>query len=120
MKKSPLCGLSAAEPENGPWRCHNKGPQQTLVDFFLSEAVIQISPQPSKNSLTSLLALQPVPHCLPRETLFGRANHQNTKSSLSFVQFSFLSLLLTSALKDFKLQCSFSSSHGWKLNTAGV
>lgn len=53
MKKSPLCVLSAAEPENGPWRCHNEGPQQTLADFFLSEAVIHIPPQPSKNSLSS-------------------------------------------------------------------
>lgn len=53
MKKSPLCGLSAAEPENGPRRCHNEGPQQTLADYFLSEAVIHIPPQPSKNSLSS-------------------------------------------------------------------
>lgn len=53
MKKSSLCGLSAAEPEKGPWCCHNEGPQQTLADFFLSEAVIHISPQPSKNSLRS-------------------------------------------------------------------
>lgn len=64
--------------------------------------------------------LQPVPRCLPRETLFGRANCQITKSSLRLVQFFFLPLSLTSALKDFKLEGSLSSSHGRKLNTTGA
>lgn len=27
MKKSPLCGLRAGGPENGPWCCLNAGPQ---------------------------------------------------------------------------------------------
>lgn len=119
MKKSPLCGLSSAEPENGPWRRHNEGPQQTLADFFLSGAVIQISPQPSKNSLSSPSPSNQSLAVFQEKPFFGRANHQNTKSSLSLVQFFFLPLSLTSALKDFKLQGSLSSSHGRKLSTTG-
>lgn len=97
--------------------------------LFLPEAVIHISPQPplprkKTNSHHSSFTHQPVSSCLPRETLFGRPNCQNTKSSLSLVQvFSpppfLLLILLTSALKDFKLQGSLRGSYGRKLNPTG-
>lgn len=90
MKKSPLCGSSAAWPENGPWRCHNKGPQQTLADFFLSEAVIHISTQLSKNVPHLPLTLLPIPSLSSkRNPVFGRSIRQKTKSSLSPVQICF-------------------------------
>lgn len=81
MKKSPLCGLGAAEPENGPWRCHNEGPQQTLGEFFFSQAVIHIFPQPSKNSLSSP---SPTNQCLAvfQEKAFLAAPITKTQSLL--------------------------------------
>lgn len=118
MKKSPLCGLSAVGPEKGPWRCHNEGPQQTLADFFLSKAVIHISPQPSKNSLSPLRPLAS-PSLSSKINPFWQSQSPKHKVFFESYPVFFLLLSLTSALRDFKLQGSFSNSHGRKLNTTG-
>ena len=107
MKKSPLCVLGAAEPENGPWRRHNKRPQQILADYFLAEAVIHISPQPS-NTPSACLQAPTSPSLSSKRNPFWPSQSPKHKVFFESCPVFFLPLSLTSALKVFKLQCSMS------------